>query len=79
MALVDEIEQRSREIKTDGYSMSIGEVISLYREGDLDVHPEFHAYFGGLRSRKPGSSNRSRSGYRSRPSLWLSATMGCGM
>lgn len=45
MALVDEIEARSREIKTDGYSMSIGEVISLYRDGDLDVHPEFQRIF----------------------------------
>lgn len=45
MPLIDEIEARSREIKTDGYSMSIGEVISLYRDGDLDVHPEFQRIF----------------------------------
>lgn len=45
MALVDEIETRSREIKTDGYSMSIGEMMSLYRDGDLDVHPEFQRIF----------------------------------
>jgi hypothetical protein len=45
MPLNDEIETKSREIKTDGYSMSIGEVISLYRDGDLDVHPEFQRIF----------------------------------
>jgi hypothetical protein len=45
VALVDEIETRSREIKTDGYSMSIGEMMSLYRDGDLDVHPEFQRIF----------------------------------
>lgn len=45
MALNDEIEARSREINTDGYSMSIGEVLSMFRDGDLDVHPEFQRIF----------------------------------
>lgn len=45
MALIDEIDTRSKEIKTDGYSMSIGEVISLYRDKDLEVHPEFQRIF----------------------------------
>ncbi|REE04157.1 GmrSD restriction endonuclease domain-containing protein [Citricoccus muralis] len=45
MALIEEIEKRSREIKTDGYSMSIGEMMSLYKDGDLDVHPEFQRIF----------------------------------
>lgn len=45
MGLQDEVETRSREIKTDGYSMSIGEVLSMFRDGDLDVHPEFQRIF----------------------------------
>jgi hypothetical protein len=45
MALQDEIESASREIQTDGYPMSIGELITLYKEGDLDLHPEFQREF----------------------------------
>ncbi|WP_154794535.1 DUF262 domain-containing protein [Occultella kanbiaonis] len=45
MSLVDQIAQRAREIRTDGYSMSIGEVLSLYRDGDIDIHPEFQRIF----------------------------------
>ena len=43
MALIDEIELKSKEIITDSYSMSVGEVISMYNDGDLDIHPEFQA------------------------------------
>ena len=45
MALEDEISERAKEIHTDGYPMSIGEMISLYREGDIDIHPEFQRIF----------------------------------
>jgi len=45
MTLEDDILQRSREIKTDGYSMSIGEVLSMYRDSELEVHPEFQRIF----------------------------------
>ena len=45
MALGEEIENRSREINTDSYSMSIGELMSLYNDGELDIHPEFQRVF----------------------------------
>lgn len=45
MALQQEIESRSKEIYTDRYSASIGEIISMYKEGDLDVHPDFQRFF----------------------------------
>ncbi|MAG73331.1 hypothetical protein CL620_03385 [archaeon] len=45
MALQEEIDSKSKEINTDGYPMSIGEVMSLYKEGDLDIHPEFQRFF----------------------------------
>lgn len=45
MPLQDEIEKASREIQTDGYSMSIGELMSLYNSGELDLHPEFQREF----------------------------------
>lgn len=45
MALIDEIDQKRREIRTDGYAMSIGEWISLYEKGELDIHPEFQRFY----------------------------------
>lgn len=45
MALNDEIDQKRREIRTDGYSMSIGEWISLYEKAEIDIHPEFQRFF----------------------------------
>lgn len=45
MSLQDQISTRSREIHTDGYGMSIGEVISMYRDNDIDIHPEFQRIF----------------------------------
>lgn len=45
MTLNDEIDLRRREIRTDGYSMSIGEWISLYEKDELDIHPEFQRFF----------------------------------
>jgi hypothetical protein len=43
--LQDQIDERRREIHTDGYSMSIGEIQNLYLDGDLDIHPEFQRFF----------------------------------
>lgn len=45
MTLTEQIEKRSKEIKTDGYPMSIGELINLYKDGDLTVFPEYQRYF----------------------------------
>lgn len=43
--LEKQIEAKAKEIKTDGYPMSIGEVLSLYRDGDIEIHPEFQRIF----------------------------------
>lgn len=45
MTLLEQIDERRREIRTDGYSMSIGEWISLYEKNELDIHPEFQRFF----------------------------------
>lgn len=45
MSLQDQIASRAREIRTDGYSMSIGEVITLCNDNDIDIHPEFQRIF----------------------------------
>lgn len=43
--LEKEINCRTKEIKTDGYPMSIGELINLYKEDELEIHPEFQRIF----------------------------------
>ncbi|OBC02445.1 hypothetical protein A5784_16195 [Mycobacterium sp. 852013-50091_SCH5140682] len=43
--LEDQITERRREISTERYGMSIGELTSLYTDGDLIVHPEFQRFF----------------------------------
>lgn len=45
MGLQEEIDRTRAIIRTDGYSMSIGEWISLYERGELDIHPEFQRFF----------------------------------
>ena len=45
MSLDEEINARRAEIRSDGYPMSIGELISLYRDGELDIHPEFQRFY----------------------------------
>lgn len=45
MSLEDEIHQRRREIATEAYAMSIGELTNLYKENELDVHPEFQRIY----------------------------------
>lgn len=43
--LQQQIDDRRKDIHTDGYSMSIGELQNLYINGELDMHPEFQRYF----------------------------------
>lgn len=45
MSLQEEIDRSRSVIRTDGYSMSIGEWISLYESNELDIHPEFQRFF----------------------------------
>ncbi|MCY4487849.1 MAG: DUF262 domain-containing protein [Deltaproteobacteria bacterium] len=45
MSLDEEISARRAEVRSDGYPMSIGELINLYRDNELDIHPEFQRFF----------------------------------
>jgi hypothetical protein len=45
MSLQNEIEKARAIIRTDGYSVSIGEWISIYERKELDIHPEFQRFF----------------------------------
>jgi hypothetical protein len=43
--LQSEIDQKRQEIRSDHYSTSIGEWISLYQQGEIEIHPEFQRFF----------------------------------
>lgn len=45
MSLQEEIDKKSIEVQSESYSMSIGELINLYKDGELDIHPEFQRFF----------------------------------
>ena len=45
MSLDREIEAKRAEIRSDGYPMSIGELINLYKDSELDIHPEFQRFY----------------------------------
>lgn len=45
MSLQEEIEIRSTEVKSDSYSMSIGELTNLYQDQEIDIHPEFQRFY----------------------------------
>lgn len=45
MSLLEQINAKRREIKTDGYPISISELISLYESDELDIHPEFQRFY----------------------------------
>ena len=45
MSLQEEIDLKAKTIKSDGYSMSIGELASMYKDGEIDIHPDFQRLF----------------------------------
>lgn len=54
MSLIEQINKKRREIKTDGYPMSISEWTSMYENGELDIHPEFQRFYRWTPSQKTG-------------------------
>jgi len=45
MSLIDEVNEKRKEIRTDGYAMSISEWSSLYESKEIDIHPEFQRFY----------------------------------
>ena len=45
MSLQDEIDKTRQQIRTDSYSMSIGEWIGLYERSEINIHPDFQRFF----------------------------------
>ena len=39
------VDRKRREISSDNISMSIGEILNLYKDSELDIHPEFQRVF----------------------------------
>jgi Protein of unknown function DUF262 len=54
MSLLEQINKKRREIKTDGYPMSIGEWTSMYENKELDIHPEFQRFYRWTPAQKAG-------------------------
>jgi len=52
MPLDKQIESARKEIATDGYDMSVGEILNLYRDDELIIHPEYQRLFRWDPSRK---------------------------
>lgn len=46
MSTLDEqIKEARLQVHTDSYPMSIGELVNMYEDGDLDIHPEFQRVY----------------------------------
>lgn len=45
ISLDQRVSEKRTEIHTDSYPMSIGEIVNLYQDGDLDIHPEFQRIY----------------------------------
>ncbi|WP_457331556.1 DUF262 domain-containing protein [Rhizobacter sp. P5_C2] len=45
MSLKADVDEKRREISSDNLSMSIGELLNLYKDKELDIHPEFQRVF----------------------------------
>lgn len=45
MSLEAEVDENRQNIRSDGYAMSIGEVVNLYRDREIQIRPEFQRLF----------------------------------
>lgn len=45
MSLEAEISKNAATISTNSYSMSVSEMATMYRDGELDLHPEFQRFY----------------------------------
>lgn len=45
MSLDQEIERAARQVSTDAFSLTIGEIANMYRDGDIQINPDFQRLF----------------------------------
>jgi len=55
MLLQQQIDDKRKEVRTDSYAMSIGEWISMYQGGEVDIHPVYQRFFRWTPSQKSKS------------------------
>jgi hypothetical protein len=53
MSMQDEINARTSKIFRESYQMSIGELINLFRDGEMDIHPKLQRIFRWSEYQKP--------------------------
>ena len=58
MTLLEEVHAARKKIVTDGYDMSFGELINLYRNDELKINPVFQRLFRWRDERKTGLSSQ---------------------
>lgn len=44
-SLLEQVKKQSKTIATDSYSMSVGELLGMYKEKELILRPEFQRFF----------------------------------
>jgi uncharacterized protein with ParB-like and HNH nuclease domain len=44
-ALEDLLDLKKKDVKTDQYPMSIGEIVGMYQQGELILRPQYQRYF----------------------------------
>jgi hypothetical protein len=52
MSLEEEIATKAKEISTEFYAMSVGELLNLDWQGEIDHHSEFRRFFRGTDQQK---------------------------
>ncbi len=50
--LTEQINNKSKEIFAQDYDFSIGEIISMYKDEDIDIHPEFQRFYRWTNAQK---------------------------
>lgn len=45
MDITEQIREHSATVQTVSYSMSVNEFVAMYRDGELDLHPDFQRFF----------------------------------
>jgi hypothetical protein len=52
MSLEEQIAAHSATVQTQSYSMSLSEIVAMYRDGELGLHPEFQRFFRWTQEQK---------------------------
>jgi uncharacterized protein with ParB-like and HNH nuclease domain len=52
MSLLEEVQGARKKVVTDGYDMSLGELMNLYRNNELKIDPVFQRLFRWRDDRK---------------------------